>query len=155
METYFKKHKKKYTWEEPRYKGMAYHVKQQADVKAVAQCVKKLKFDDWNEALRKTFNNDSIIRIRVEKGLFKKGDNKLIDREVFKVADAKVDSVKGYPIDAVYGKLIKKPQDYTDVRGLVTADLQDELERLWVADLRKKYPVTVHEEIIKTVNKHE
>ena len=129
LSSYFKKNKKKYKWDEPRFKGMAYHVKQQSDVKAVANCVKKLKFDEWNEALRKTFNNDSIIRIRVEKGLFKKGDNKLIDREVFKVNDTKVDSVKGYPIDATYGKLIKKPQDYTDVRPLVTADLQDELER--------------------------
>lgn len=152
---YFKKNKKKYSWDEPRFKGMAYHVKQQSDVKAVANCVKKLKFDDWNEALRKTFNNDSVIRIRVEKGLFKKGDSKLIDREVFKLADAKVDSVKGYPIDAVYGKLLKKPEDYTDVRGLVTADLQDEMERLWVADLRKKYTVVVNEDVLKTVNKHE
>ena len=155
LSSYFKKNKKKYKWDEPRFKGMAYHVKQQSDVKAVANCVKKLKFDEWNEALRKTFNNDSIIRIRVEKGLFKKGDNKLIDREVFKVNDAKVDSVKGYPIDATYGKLIKKPQDYTDVRPLVTADLQDELERLWVADLRKRYSFSVNEEVLKTVNKHE
>ena len=155
LEAYFKAHKKNYTWDEPRFKGMAYHVKIQSDVKAVADCVKKLKFDDWNEALRKGFNNDSIIRIRVEKGLFKKGDNKLIDREVFKVTDAKVDSVKGYPIDATYGKLIKKPQEYTDVRGLVTADLQDELERQWVAELRKKYSFTVNEDVLKTANKHE
>ena len=133
----------------------AYHVKDPADVKAVAKCVKKLKFDDWNEALRSTFNNDSILRIRVEKGLFKKGDNKLIDREVFKVKDVQVDSVKGFPIDAVYGKLLKKPQDYTDVRALVVTDLQDEMERAWVADLRKKYAVTVNEEVLKTVNKHE
>lgn len=76
LERYFKKNKKKYKWDEPRFKGIAYHVEQKSDVKAVAKCVKKLKFDDWNEALRKTFNNDSIIRIRVEKGLFKKGDNK-------------------------------------------------------------------------------
>lgn len=152
---YFKKNKAKYKWDEPRFKGMAYHVKTQSDVKAVANCVKKLKFDEWNEALRKTFNNDSIIRIRVEKGLFKKGDNALIDREVFKKQDVKVDSVKGYPIDATYGKLIKSPQDYTDVRGLVTADLQDELEHLWVADLRRKYAVTVNDEVLKTVNKHE
>ena len=152
---YFKKNKAKYKWDEPRFKGMAYHVKTQSDVKAVANCVKKLKFDEWNEALRKTFNNDSIIRIRVEKGLFKKGDNALIDREVFKKQDAKVDSVKGYPIDATYGKLIKSPQDYTDVRGLVTADLQDELEHLWVADLRRKYAVTVNDEVLKTDNKHE
>ncbi len=151
---YFKKNKKKYKWDEPRFKGMVYHVKDQTDVRAVADCVKKLKFDDWNDALRIKFNSDSILRIRVEKGLFKKGDNKLVDREIFKVADAKVDSVKGYPIDAVYGELIKKPQDYTDVRGLVTADLQDELERFWVADLRKKYAVVVNEEVLKTVNKH-
>ena len=155
LANYFKKHKKKYAWDEPRYKGMAYHVKDPADVKAVAKCVKKLKFDDWNEALRSTFNNDSILRIRVEKGLFKKGDNKLIDREVFKVKDVQVDSVKGFPIDAVYGKLLKKPQDYTDVRALVVNDLQDEMERAWVADLRKKYAVTVNEEVLKTVNKHE
>jgi peptidyl-prolyl cis-trans isomerase SurA len=155
LERYFKKNKKKYKWDEPRFKGMAYHVKQQEDVKAVADCVKKLKFEEWNEALRKTFNNDSIIRIRVEKGLFKKGDNKLIDREVFKVQDAKVDSVKGYPIDATYGKVLKKPEDFTDVRGLVTADLQDELEREWVADLRRKYQFTVNEDVLKTVNKHE
>jgi len=152
---YFKKNKKKYKWDAPRFKGMAYHVKTEADVKAVAKCVKKLKFDDWNEALRSTFNNDSILRIRVEKGIFKKGDNALVDRERFKVADAKVDSVKGYPIDATYGKMLKKPEDYTDVRGLVTADLQDEMERLWVADLRKKYTFTVNEEVLKTVNKHE
>lgn len=151
---YFKKNKKKYRWDEPRFKGIAYHVKDKADVKAVAKCVKKLKFDDWNEALRTTFNGDSVIRIRVEKGLFKKGDNALIDREEFNVRDAKVDSVKGYPIDATYGKKLKKPQDYTDVRGLVVADLQDEMERLWVADLRKKYPVTINEEVLKTVNKH-
>lgn len=152
---YFKKHKKNYTWDEPRFKGMAYHVKQQPDVAAVAKCVKKLKFEDWNEALRKTFNNDSIIRIRVEKGLFKKGDNKLIDREIFKVVDVKVDSVKGYPIDATYGKLLKKPEEYTDVKGLVVADLQNELEKQWVAELRKKYSFSVNEEVLKTVNKHE
>ena len=152
---YFKNNKKKYAWDEPRFKGMAYHVKDEADVKAVAKCVKKLKFDDWNEALRTTFNNDSVLRIRVEKGLFKKGDNALVDREVFKVQDAKVDSVKGYPIDATYGKLIKKPEDYTDVRVLVVADLQDEMERIWIAELRKKYPVVVNTEILKTVNNHE
>ena len=155
LENYFKKNKAKYKWDEPRFKGMAYHVKVQSDVKAVADCVKKLKFDDWNEALRKTFNNDSVLRIRVEKGLFKKGDNALIDREVFKKQDAKVDSVKGFPIDATYGKIIKAPQTYADVRGLVTADLQDELEREWVADLRRRYTFTVNEDVLKTVNKHE
>ncbi len=155
LETYFKKNKKKYKWEEPRFKGIAYHVKDKDDVKAVVRCVKKLKFEDWNEALRTTFNNDSVLRIRVEKGLFKKGDNPLVDREVFKVSNAKVDSVKGFPIDATYGKLLKKPKEYNDVRLLVTADLQEEMERFWIEDLREKYPVVINAEILKTINKHE
>lgn len=152
---FFKKNKKKYSWSEPRFKGMAYHVKVQEDVQAVKNCVKKLKFDDWAGALRNTFNSDSVIRIRVEKGLFKKGDNALIDREVFKVADADVKPVKDYPIDATFGKLLKKgPEDYTDVRGIVTADYQDYLEKQWVEELRRQYPVVVNEEVLKTVNKH-
>lgn len=154
LEAYFKKNKKKYAWTEPRFKGMAYHVKTKDDVKAVRDCVKKLKFDEWTDALRKSFNNDSTIRIRVEKGLFKKGDNALIDREIFKV-DTTSTPVKDYPIDATYGKVLKKgPEDYTDVRGLVTADYQDELEKEWVAALRRKYQVEVNKEVLNTVNNH-
>ena len=154
LANFFKKHKKNYAWDEPRYKGLAYHVKEQGDVKAVANCVKKLAFDKWAEALRSTFNADSVIRIRVEKGIFKKGDNALIDSAVFK-KDTTVTHMKDYPIDAVYGKILKKgPEDYNDVRGLVVADYQEALEKEWVADLRRKYVVKVNEDVLKTVNKH-
>ena len=131
---------------------MAYHVKTKEDVKAVANCVKKLAFDKWAEALRTTFNADSVIRIRVEKGIFKKGDNALVDSAVFK-KDTTVTKLKDYPYDAVYGKVLKKgPEDYTDVRGQVVADYQDLLEREWVAELRRKYTFTVNEDVLKTVN---
>ena len=155
LAAYFKAHKKDYAWEEPRFKGMAYHVKDKADVKAVKNCVKKLPFDQWAVALRDTFNPDSVIRIRVEKGLFKKGDHSLIDKEVFK-CDTTVTSIEGYPINAVFGKLLKKgPEDYTDVRGQVTADYQDMLEKAWIIDLRRRYPFTVNKEVLKTVNNHQ
>ena len=154
LASFFKKNKKKYAWSEPRFKGMAYHVKVQEDVAAVRDCVKKLKFDKWAEALRKTFNSDSILRIRVEKGIFKKGDNALVDSIEFK-KDTTVTKVKDYPFDATYGKMLKKgPEDYTDVRGLVVADYQEALEKEWVAALRKKYVFTVNKEVLETVNKH-
>ena len=151
LNAYFKKHKKEYKWDAPRFKGMAYHVKEQADVKAVAKSVKGLAFQDWNEKLRSTFNGDSIIRIRVEKGIFKKGDNALVDREQFGVKDAQVKETKGYPIDATYGKIIKAPQEMADVRNLVVADYQAELEKAWVAQLRKRYAVEVYDDVVKTV----
>ena len=155
LAAYFAKNKKKYAWDEPRFKGMAYHVKEQADVKAVKNSVKKLPFDQWAEKLRTTFNGDSVIRIRVEKGIFKKGDNALVDREIFK-KDTTVTAVKDYPIDAVYGKVLKKgPEEYNDVRGLVVADYQDLLEKQWVEELRRKYTFTVDRDVLKTVNNHQ
>jgi len=151
LEQYFKKNKKKYDWKEPHFKGIAYHVKNVADVQGVKDCVKKLKFDKWADALRKTFNGDSIIRIRVEKGLFRMGDNALVDSAIFK-KDTVVAKLKDYPIDAVYGKVLKKgPEDYTDVRGQVVADYQDLLEREWVAELRRKYPFTVNFEALRGI----
>lgn len=151
---YFKKNKKKYRWDKPHFKGIAYHVKEQADVEGVKNCVKKLKFGQWAEALRQTFNGDSIIRIRVEKGIFRQGDNALVDSAVFK-KDTTVTKLKDYPIDAVYGKILKNgPEDYTDVRGLVVTDYQDMLEREWVANLRRKYTYSVNTEVLNTVNNH-
>lgn len=154
LKNYFEANKKKYVWDEPRFKGIAYHVKVKGDVKAVKNCVKDLPFNEWTEALKTTFNNDSVLRIRAEKGIFKKGDNSLVDREIFK-EDVTVKPTKDFPIDAVYGKVLKKgPEDYTDVRGLVTADYQEVLEKEWVEELRKKYPVEVNDEVLKTVNNH-
>lgn len=154
LANYYQKNKKKYSWDEPRYKGIAYHVKDKADVKAVKNSVKGLPFSQWAEKLRSTFNNDSIIRIRVEKGIFKKGDNAVIDKMVFK-KDTTVTALKDYPIDAVYGKLLKKgPEEYQDVRALVVADYQEELEKAWVEELRKRYSVVVNKEVLQTVNKH-
>lgn len=156
LAAYFKDHRKDYAWQEPRYKGIAYHVKTKADVKAVKKCVKGLPFSQWNEALRSTFNPDSVIRIRVEKGIFKRGDHPLIDSLVFKAAPSKAAGVEGYPIDAVYGKKLKKgPEDYTDVRDLVVADYQTLMEKAWIYDLRRRYPFKVNKEVLKTVNRHQ
>ncbi len=153
LKAWFDTHKKNYAWKEPRYKGIAYHVKTNQDVKAVKNCVKKLPFDKWTEALRTTFNPDSIIRIRVEKGIFKPGDNATVDRMVFKQT-VTTKSNPDYPIDAVFGKKVKRPDDYNDVRPQVVEDLQDYLEQEWVTDLRRRYQVEVNKEVLKTVNKH-
>lgn len=104
--------------------------------------------------MRNTFNKDSVIRIRVEKGIFKRGDNALVDKMVFH-KDTVVQTNKDYPYDATFGKILKKmPEDYTDVKSLVIADYQDALEKEWVAALRKKHAVVVDEKVLATVNKH-
>lgn len=150
---YFKKNKKKYKWEEPRFKGVAYRAREEKDIKAVRKLLKKTPFERWEEQLRTTFNTDSVLRIRAEKGIFKKGDNALVDHEVFKVHTLPK-QIEGYPYSAVYGKKLKSPKVMDDVRPLVVTDYQEYLESQWVNDLRQKYTVTVNEDIVKTVNNH-
>ena len=152
LAAFFKKNRKRYAWTEPRFKGIAYNCKNAADVEAVKRSIKKVDFDDWAETLRKQFN-DSTLRIKVVKGIFKKGDNALVDREIFQV-DTTYTAPKGYEHTAVFGKKLKAPKIYDDVRELVVADYQEYLEKQWIADLRKQYPVVLNEESLATVNKH-
>lgn len=155
LEKWFKAHKKKYAWGETRFKGMAYHTREKADVEAVKKAVKKLPFKDWGDKLRLTFNADTAqgIRIRVEKGIFRKGDNALVDSIVFK-KDTITKPIKKYPYDAVYGKKLKAPEEWSDVSAQVVTDLQEEFERLWVEELRRRYTFSVDESVLGTVNKH-
>lgn len=153
LENYFKKNKKKYKWDEPRFKGIAYCTRDAADIDNVKKAVAKVPFNEWADVLRKTFNADSVLRIRVEKGIFKKGDNALVDKEIFGV-DTVAKPMKDYPYTAVYGQKMKAPKEMDDVRSLVVADYQDYLEQQWVEQLRKQFPVTVDEKVLATVNKH-
>lgn len=153
MVQFFKKNKKLYKWDEPRFKGIAYHTRKAEDVAAVKASVKSLPFDQWADKLRKTFNNDSILRIRVEKGIFKKGDNALVDKQIFK-KDTVAKPMKDFPFTGIYGKKIKAPETWEDVSGQVTADYQDALEKQWVEGLRRRYSVSVDESVLDTVNKH-
>lgn len=151
LEAFYKKNRKKYTWDEPRFKGIAYHTKDEADIKAVKDCVKGKDFKDWAPLLRTTFNNDSTLRIRVEKGIFKKGDNGLVDRDEFGIADAKIKEHKNFPYNATYGKVLSAPEGMSDVRALVVADYQEVLEQQWLKELKKRYPVVVDKDVLATV----
>ncbi len=152
LEAYFKKNRKKYRWTEPRFKGITLNTKDEADIKAVKESLKKIPFEQWADSLRKQFN-DSTIRIRVVKGMFKKGDNATIDKMEFHV-DTTVVDIPDYPFVSTYGKMLKAPENYRDVRDLVVADYQEALEKQWIASLRKRYKVVLNQEALDTVNKH-
>lgn len=153
LKAFFKKNKKKYKWDSPRFKGIAYYAKDNKDIAAVKKSLKGVSFDKWAEVLRSTFNSDSVLKIRVEKGLFKKGDNVLVDKYEFDVDTIPAEK-KDYPYCATYGKMLKAPKEMSDVRSQVTSDYQDAMEKKWFQGLRKKFPVVVNKDVVATVNKH-
>jgi peptidyl-prolyl cis-trans isomerase SurA len=135
---------------------VAYFTKTKVDMKAVKKYLKRLPFEQWETALRATFNSNGEARVKMTVGVFKPGDNATIDREVFKRRDARAQMDTAYPFEAAFGKKLKRyPENYNDVRAQVVADYQLMLETEWVASLRSRYPVQINQEILKTVNQYQ
>lgn len=153
LEKYFKKNKKKYAWDSPRFKGAVVHCATPELAARVKKEMKKMPEGQWRNYIQKELNQDSLKLAYMQVGLFKQGTNAFVDSLVFEQGAAK--PMENYPHAVVVGKLQKKyPASYKDVRGPLTADYQKELEKRWIEGLRAKFPVTIHwEEIEKIKNK--
>ena len=148
LAAYFKANKKNYTWDEPRFKGYMIYAKDEVSAKAAKQIVKTANPDSVMSYIDQRINVDSVTYVRIEKGLWTKGKNAAVDKYGFKNKETDYTPAEEFPIVVPVGKVIKAPQEYTDVRGQVTTDYQDHLEKLWVATLREKYPVVVNEDVL-------
>ena len=148
LAAFFKANKKNYTWDEPRFKGYMIYAKDEVSAKAAKQIVKTANPDSVMSYIDQRINVDSVTYVRIEKGLWTKGKNGAVDKYGFKNKEADYTPAEKFPIVVPVGKVIKAPQEYTDVRGQVTTDYQDYLEKLWVATLREKYPVVVNEDVL-------
>ena len=148
LAAYFKANKKNYTWDEPRFKGYMIYAKDEVSAKAAKQIAKSANPDSVVSYINQRINVDSVTYVRVEHSLWTKGKNAAVDKYAFKDKAAEYTPAEEFPFVIPVGKVIKAPQEYTDVRGQVTTDYQDYLEKLWVEALREKYPVVVNKEAL-------
>lgn len=148
LAAYFKAHKKQYTWDEPRFKGYVIYAKNEAVAKVAKQIVKTANPDSVMSLINQRVNIDSVQYVKVERGLWVEGKNAAVDKYGFKNKEAEYTPTEEFPVVWAVGKVLKAPQEYTDVRSQVTTDYQDYLEKQWVATLREKYPVVVNEEVL-------
>ncbi len=151
LAAYYKRHKKAYRWEQPRFKGVAFYVRNYNDAKKARQILNGKPSSQWASLLRQTFNNDTTEGIKLEEGLFLPGDNPLVDRIMFK-KDVRPSPFPNFHMGSIYGKLLKKgPEAYTDVRSLVVADYLEHLEQEWVSSLRKRYRTTINRSVLTSI----
>ncbi len=151
LAAYFKANKKNYTWDEPHFKGYIIQAKDMASAKAAKQIVKNANPDSVMSYLNQRVNIDSVTYVKVQRGLWTAGKSAMVDKYAFGNKETEFTPSEEFPVVIPVGKIIKAPQEYMDVRGQVTTDYQDHLEKLWVATLREKYPVVVNEEVLESL----
>ncbi len=149
LRKFFEANRKNYTWEHPHFKGIILSAKSDSILQAVKADIPTIGVDSLTTTLHNKYKRD----IKMERMNFAQGENDLADRIVFNVPnDEKIDS--NYPVAMVLeGGIINAPEDYTDVKGQVTSDYQDLLEKNWVDELHKKYRVEINKKVLKQVKK--
>ncbi|MGL5895167.1 MAG: peptidylprolyl isomerase [Bacteroidales bacterium] len=150
LNRFFQENRAKYTFDTPRFKGYILQCKDQETAQRVRTIIASTPIDSLNSRIKSEINNESVVA-RVTKGLYSKGDNKIVDALHFNVS--KLDASGELTDISLLGKeLVDAPEEYTDVKGLVTADYQNWLEKQWVESLRNKYKVKVNKKVVKSIN---
>ena len=150
LEKYFKQNADNYTFSAPTFKGRIFYSKDKKIAAQVQKAIKKMPADDIAAYLKTKINVDTLL-VTSEVGLWKKGEHKAIDKFGFKDKTSNFTPSKEFPFVFVQGKVLTKPDSYTDVRGAVTSDYQNFLEEEWIKSLFEKYKVEINSAVLKEV----
>lgn len=154
LDKFFRKNRKNYRWESPKFKGYIVFAKNDSILKIAREYC-----DSVDNA--PAFNSDEFISgiksrlgrdVRVERVIAAQGENPITDFLAFggqKPNDPK--KIRWNDYFAFRGRIIEQPEEVADVRGAVVTDYQNHLEKEWLAKLHKKYKVKVDKKVLETI----
>lgn len=149
LKAYFERNRNNYKWSEPHVKGILV----QAANDSVADLIKARKVQLGNDTIIPTLRKEFAGKAQFDRVLVSKGTNANVDYLVFggpEVAPSNSKYTVQFMIDP---RILNDPEEVNDVKGLVTSDYQNEMQQQWEADLRRKYPVSVNDKVLRTVKK--
>ncbi len=153
LERYFKANKSKYQWQEPKMRGYVYRARSKTMLKKIGKILKGCQSDEGLALLKEQLPADSMKFVKVHFGVYKQGDDQVVDFLKFKTGQEPRPN-KVLPYYGAIGKVLKQPASYIDVKAQVVSDYQDQQEKDWIINLRKKYKVSIDQTVLNTVNKH-
>lgn len=149
LELFYEKNKNNYMWE-TRLDASILTINDLSIVKSLKKLLKKGAAD---EQILAKFNHDSIQKVTIELKKFLKGDNTIIDGIAWKpgITDLIPLADTANAIVVVHKVVAPEPKLLNEIRGAMTADYQNYLEKEWIGELRSKYPVIVNREVFNSL----
>ena len=149
LQQYYDQNKNNYMWD-TRLDASVFDIKDLSIVKSLNKLLKKGVND---EQILAKFNHDSIQKVTIIHSKFSKGDNALIDGVEWKPGTSKLipQGDTANAIVVVHKVVAPEPKLLNEIRGTITAEYQNYLEKAWIAELRAKYPVIVNREVFNTI----
>jgi len=150
LQEYFSNNREKYVWDE-RLDATVYKLNDKSVIDEVKVIIERF---DNNGDIAKELANDSINSVAIVSDLYEKGDDKYIDMVSWTPGQLDVidSDVEELVVFVKVNKIVPSQQkELNESRGLVTADYQSFLEKEWIEQLKKKYPVTINEKALELI----
>lgn len=118
--------------------------------KAALKAAKKKKFD--RAAYLAKVNKDNPLNLKISSGKFEAGQNAVVDQFAATEGFSGIVEHKGqWVFVRIEEVLPPSPKPLVEIRGLVTSDYQQYLEREWISELEKKYKVVVNQDTLNSL----
>jgi len=149
LKDFYNKHKGDYIWDE-RLDASIFTVSDPEYFDEAIELAKNGKSDD--EILQEV-NQDSLNVLNVNRKKFLQNDSEIIDDIKWsKGVTDKIEKNGSSIFVVVHQKLKPMPKEFSEARGLITADYQAYLEEEWIKSLKQKYPVEINEDVLSSLN---
>ena len=149
LNEYYERNKNLYMWND-RVKAI---ILTSNDKENVEELTAMLSGDIAIDSLR-TYLKENGVKASARASFYQKGDNVNID--VMEWAEGNVNTFESTVDNTT--QIIKiievrpaEPKTFKEAKGLITSGYQAELEALWLQQLKEKYPVSVHQKLLKKV----
>ncbi len=150
LRRYYNQHKEKYLWNSSA-EAIIFSCSNRA---AADSSIKQLRSrKTWKEIV-----SENSTQVHADSGRYELGQIPVIDRTNFTAGMITLPVINKGDGSATFAKIIKlypahQQRDFEDARGMVINDYQNYLEKKWVDQLRKKYPVKVNEKVFQELLK--
>ena len=150
LEEYFNNNRDKYRWDK-RVDATVYNIKDNTELAKIHDMI--IYFDNDGD-LAKAFIEEKITSVRIMPDKYEKGDDKYVDMVEWKVGlsnsiDSDVEELTVFV--KIHEVLPPQQKELDEARGLVTADYQTYLEKEWINELKKKYPVHLNNDALDII----
>ncbi|MDF3027565.1 MAG: PpiC-type peptidyl-prolyl cis-trans isomerase [Fluviicola sp.] len=151
LKTFFEGHNSNYTWGK-RYNAYVYECLNEDIAKKVATMLKSDTIS--SRTVINAINKDSELNLRVRTGKFEVESTPYLKGHDLKKGVNPVYQFDGkYYIVKVDEILAPTAKTMAEAKGAATSDYQNYLEKEWLAEISKKHPIVIHEQVLYSLGK--
>ena len=153
LEAFHEKNRNNYMWDE-RVAAIIVSCDSTVDAKLVKKKAAKISSGKWNVmTLNKKFcSSDSIPCVELQYLKLEEGQNDRVDALNKTKGSGEIYAEEGRNNFVILTDVLPpSPKELNETRGQVTSDYQDELEVIWMKELRSKYEVIVNKELLSGI----